>query len=220
MYNHTVLCGLFKEFSRVILIISHRVANPLPKSIKDAVALQCGTRHFSEHSEGQAGRVKGSVLGAGRRTSSFIIQYLPRTRHWTKDKRTGQGLCLTEDIVQWRRPRHVCWSWSTALQSVLRINLGSAEGVPRAKRPTVLWRFGNTSQVWVCPLYMKKLTPWVAKWLPRASLLTRGTARALGPGILTCRALFWFYLWLYIFQSPKVIVFKKNSDALEWLYLL
>lgn len=65
----------------MILIISHRVANPLPKSIKDAVALQCGAHHFSEHSEGRAGRVNGSVLGAGRRTccSSFSTCHVQGT---------------------------------------------------------------------------------------------------------------------------------------------
>lgn len=75
----TVLCGPIKEFSRVILIISHYVTAPLISSIKAVIASQCVANHFSDHSEGQFGK-SWQCAGFGR-TVSFISRYLPCVRH-------------------------------------------------------------------------------------------------------------------------------------------
>lgn len=110
----TVLCGPFKEISRVIFTISHYVT-PLINSVEDVIAL---SRTCSTPVSPCAGCV---------RTAPFVMQHLPCMRHWATDRGAGRGLGLQELRAQPRRRRPVGAHRPAVL---LRINLAGRRELP------------------------------------------------------------------------------------------
>lgn len=153
----TILCGPFKECPREILTVC--VTIPHITSIKGNCPAMCDMP-FQWHPEGQLGK---SYQCAGYPRMARLWSF--STCHvWGSILTTKRELdmaCAWRSSEPSRGGRDISWPQTIVLQSTLRIKLSCAEGAPTSK--DTLCRFGNTSQVWLFPLYSWR--NWDAEWL-------------------------------------------------------